>query len=73
MTFEGNIMVDGILASCYASSDHDLGNILMAPIHWFPDIVEVMFGDDKGSSAYANILTDWGKYVLPYGNKYGMN
>ena len=29
---EGNIIVDGVLASCYASVDHDLGHIAMVPM-----------------------------------------
>ena len=36
-------MVDGILASCYASFDHDLAHIAMTPIQWFPEIIEGIF------------------------------
>ena len=32
LTIEGNIVVNGLLASCYASSDHDLAHTGMAPI-----------------------------------------
>ena len=35
LTEEGNIVVDGVLASCYASFDHDLAHITMAPIQLF--------------------------------------
>ena len=73
VTVEGNVVVDGILASCYASTDHDLGHFGMKPIHWFPKIVDMIFGDDKGSSAYANIIANGGKYLLPNGNKNGLN
>ena len=31
LTEEGNIVVDGVLASCYASFDHDLAHIAMVP------------------------------------------
>ena len=65
-------MVDGVLASCYASTDHDLGHFGMKPVHWFPDIVETIFGDDIGSSAYANIIASGGKYLLPNENKNGL-
>ena len=36
LTMEGNIIVDGVLASCYASFDHDLAHIAMAPMQWIP-------------------------------------
>ena len=40
LTTKGNIMVDGVLASCYASVNHDLGHIVMTPIRWFPEMVQ---------------------------------
>ena len=43
----------------------------MKPIHWFPNIVDMIFGDDKGSSAYANTIANGGKYLLPNKNKNG--
>ena len=36
VTRDGNIVVDGVLASCYASVDHDLVHIAMAPIEMVP-------------------------------------
>ena len=48
LVMEGRIIVDGVLASCYASSDHDLVHIIMAPIQWFPGIAVWVFGKDKG-------------------------
>ena len=35
MTMEGNIIVDGVLASCYVSPDHDLAHIAMTPCDGF--------------------------------------
>ena len=32
MTAEGNLIVNGALASCYASFDHDLAHSFMAPV-----------------------------------------
>ena len=61
---EGNIFVDGILASCYASCHHDLVHIVTAPIQWFPEPIEWMFGDDNEFLAYVNILNDLGNWVL---------
>ena len=39
LTMEGNIAVDGILASCYPSCYHDLGHIGMLPIQLFPTVI----------------------------------
>ena len=58
-------MVDGILASCYASVDHDLAHIGMLPIRLFPTIMEWIFGDANGSSAYVNIAENIGGWFLP--------
>ena len=49
-------MVDGILASCYASSDHDKAHFAMAPIQWFPEMIHLIFGRDDGSPAYVNTV-----------------
>ena len=65
LTMEGNIVVDGILASCYPSCYHDLAHIGMSPIQFFPTIMEWMFGEDNGSSTYVNIVNDLGEWVLP--------
>ena len=54
-------MVDGILASCYASSDHDMAHFAMAPIQWFPEIIHWIFGEDEGSPIFVNILKGFGK------------
>ena len=61
---EGNIVVDEVLASCYASFDHTLAHFAMAPIHWFPKIIELLVGEDSGSPAYVNILKDFGRSVI---------
>ena len=56
LTREGNIIVDEVLASCYASSvDHHLAHFAMAPIRWFPDIIQMIFGEDKEISAFMRI------------------
>ena len=46
---EGNIIVDGVLASCYASSDHDLVHIIMVPIQRFPWDYRVDLWQGKGN------------------------
>ena len=55
---EGNIIVDGILASCYASSYHDLVHIVTAPVQWFPEAIEWIFGYDNDFHVYAYIVND---------------
>ena len=52
---EGNLVVDGVLASCYASANHDLADIGVLPVKYFPWIMEWIFGEDSGLSTYSNI------------------
>ena len=60
---EGNILVNGVLASCYPSAYHDLANIGMKPVQLFPDIMEWIFGVDNGFSVYAKVTEDVGSWV----------
>ena len=62
---EGNIIVDGVMASCYASFDHDLAHYTMAPMQWFPDLMEGIFGDENGSAGFAEITKLLGRLILP--------
>ena len=59
-------MVDGVLASCYPSGDHDLSQIGMSPIKWFPNFTKWIFGDDKNLQVYVGLSTDLGRWVLPH-------
>ena len=36
LTMEGTLLVDGLLASCYASFPHDLVDLALAPVKMFP-------------------------------------
>ena len=65
ITMEGNIVVDGVLASCYPSSDRDMAHIAMAPVRWFPRISQWIFGEDNGWSVCTKISDDLGQLVLP--------
>ena len=65
LTEDGNIVVDGVLASCYASFNHDLAHFLMIPIQWYPDMMERIFGVNNGSPEYVNIAKGLGRCVLP--------
>ena len=59
-------MVDGVFASCYASADHDVSDVVITPIQWLPWITECVFGDDNGLQAYVSLLEHVGRWVLPY-------
>ena len=61
---EGNIIVNGILASCYAIADHHLAHIGMTPIRWFPGIMNFVLGEDSGKLAYADIAEGIGHMGL---------
>ena len=65
LTTDGNIVVDGILASCYPAKDHDLSQFAMTPIMWFPQVVELIFGEGKGTQTFVNIINDVAIWVLP--------
>ena len=67
---EGNIVVDGVLASCYDSFDHDLAHIVLTPMQWLPDIMGWIFGKEKGSSSYVEIVKDFGKWMVPFNHFY---
>ena len=45
-TMEGTLLVDGLLASCYANYPHALSDLALAPVKMFPR----MFLDDQKSS-----------------------
>ena len=68
---EGSIVVDGVLASCYPSAHHDLAQISMTPMRWFPKIIEWIFGDEKGFQGYARMAEYLGLWVLPNKSEYG--
>ena len=54
---EGNILVDGVLASCYASVNHDLAHVVMKPLLWFPSMMGLLLGEEKSTQhTYATIL-----------------
>ena len=66
LTTEGNIMVNGVLASCYPAADHDLAYFTMKPIQWFPDTIEWIFGEENGFQCYVRIVEEFGRWLLPY-------
>ena len=63
---EGNIVVEGALASCYASTYHDVAHHVMLPIRWFPAITNWLFGEDKEYAVYVQMTEELGKWMRPY-------
>ena len=49
----------------FAFVHHDLANIAMTPIQWFPEIIEWIFGDDNGFQVYISIALGVGNEILP--------
>ena len=67
LTMEGNIVVNGALASCYADFDHDLAHFIMKPMQWFPHIMEWIFGEYTGFPHFVNMVRELSIMMLPYG------
>ena len=63
---EGNIVVDGVLASCYSSADHDMIHTGMLSARWIPDMMEWIFGADNGLSSYVKITEEFARWSLPF-------
>ena len=65
VTMEGTVVVDGILASCYASVDHDLAHFSMKPMQWYPGIIQWIFGNNIVMHEYVRIAKSVGRYIIP--------
>ena len=64
MTMEGNILVDGVLASCYAFGDHDSAHLVMKPLLWFPSVMDLLLGEEKSTQhTYTAILEHVGEMM----------
>ena len=60
---EGNILVDGVLASCYASFDHDIQHFVLKPLLWFPSMMDMLLGEEKSFNSYVTILQHVGEMM----------
>ena len=58
LTMEGNIVVDGILASCYAADDHDMAHFAVTSIAWIPSLIEGIFNVHNESPGYVKLVDD---------------
>ena len=60
-------MVDGILASCYGSYDHDLAHLAMTPMRMFPGIFNWTFNEDNRTPLFIATAEHLGRWLMPYG------
>ena len=58
-------MGDGVLASSYPSTHHDLAHIGMTPIRWFPEIFKWIFGDENGILGFVKMAEELAKWLTP--------
>ena len=58
VTEGGNVVVNGVQASCYGTADHDMAHFAMMPLQWFPKIMKLVFGHYNGSPTYVGIAKD---------------
>ena len=64
---DGNIIVDGVLASCYAFLRHDLADIAMTTMKYYPEAIGWLFGEENEFKNYVKIALDIGiRILLPY-------
>ena len=71
LTTEGNIIIDSVLASCYTSFDHELAHIGMTLMHWFPEVVQYIFGEEIGFPVFIKIMTKICKAIMPEEQQFG--
>ena len=64
----GNIVVEEVLASCYAVVDHGISQIAMKPIQWYPGVMDIIFGVENGVSAYIDVAKNIDTWFLPEGS-----
>ena len=65
LTVEGSIIVDDVLASCYASVDHDIAHFAMAPMKRFPGLVDLFVAENNDSPVFVDIVKELTKLFLP--------
>ena len=69
---EGNIMVEEVVASCYAIYNRDVAHVALTPIRQLPKITEWIFGNDMGVQASVEIAKTFGNWALPYQQSYNL-
>ena len=62
------LIVDRVLASCYADIQHDVAHLIMIPMQRFPAVMEWIFGDDAGFPVFVSTARKLGMLLLPNEN-----
>ena len=65
LTTNGKIIVDGVLASCFANSHHDVAYSVMIPIQKFSEVMDLIFGIEDGFPVFVSSARQLGKLLLP--------
>ncbi|XP_023216790.1 sonic hedgehog protein-like [Centruroides sculpturatus] len=73
LTQTGTLLVDGILASCYASYDHYWAQIFLSPVRWFPNIFNQNSLQPVGVMPYVKILKFLAGALFPSNLKFTQN
>ena len=63
VTMDGNIVVDGVLASCYAHVHHDLGHMATTPIRKIPRIIDWIFSKENEPTIYIKVIRELGRWA----------
>ena len=64
LTLDGNIIVDGVLASSYAFTSHDIAHFGITPVQWFPEITEWIFGKYNESPIYIDVAANLARILF---------
>ena len=61
-------MVNGVLVSCYANTDHhDVAHLAMTPMHRFSAVMKWIFGDDTDYPVFVTTIREVVTLLLPNG------
>ena len=67
LTEEGSLIVDGVLASCYADFPQFLAHLVMTPMQRHSRVMEWIFGDETGFPVFVDTAMNFGILMLPDG------
>ena len=67
LTEEGNLIVDGVLASYYADFPQFLAHLVMTPMQRYSGVVEWILGDENRFPIFVKIARRIGFLTLPDG------
>ena len=70
LTNTGNLVVGGVLASCYGSFNHDIAHFAMKPVQQLKGMLEWIFGWNNGVQVYTIIVKSVGRYIMPDSSLY---